>query len=817
MKPIDALCELVDNAIDSFVSASDNPPGINEIRIDLPTPTELQRGEGAIRVFDNGPGMTADGSEKALTAGYSSQNAYGRLGMFGMGLNIAAGKFARKTRLITATQNSENAVVVEVDLDELVKQGHYRVQPSEEPKDNYFREHGSGTIIELTGWWRQGSPNSDNPRKLIQHRPGKIREILGRRYATLLRHDASPRRFKIIVKDEACKPFEHCVWAAHRFVKRGSSQISARETFDELLRTQIRCMECGELAEEGRCPVDSSHSVGSVEERIRGWVGVQRYDHTTHFGIDLIRNGRAIRTLEKGAFFDFVNDVGEVIKDYPIDSIYGRIVGEVHLNHVRVDFTKQDFDRSTPEWQRAMDFLRGTSSLQTRQPGSSENDSPVMKIFRGYRRVRKIGLGDMYMGERQVGDQEAKRVSRETEREFLKRFQDKEQGYYDDTKWWEKVEEASQEPDDFEQCPECEFQNPSTAEICAGCNYLLKSKDCINCGEKIPQSAAKCEYCGKSQVPEGPWTCGVCGFSANSPDLDECQRCGKPKGAVDIFALDVLFNNSSKDEHLSVRGIEVDLPNGEKSQKFDLETRIAILRDGNLHLPVIVHTDQAEGKLHIFLDKTHPMFSSLQLRMEHAVSAEAAAFVRTQTMGIIAGARKHEHSLIALQSKLLEKYWASNLSDDPEQARREMYALLEEICLKIVDTMQDIAADIFDDMSTSEVNDMVTRMQESNVDISKMGKLKENGAFLLHVPPETVISIFRGYPERFFDKTVWTPPWNISGLPEENVKAAQKQLKETYLNCLEDGIGFLRYSNPPTVVIRRARLSIEFLQRDLAD
>ena len=96
LKQMDALCELVDNAIDSFSHQDAIDRGINEIKIDLPTLTELNRNEGAICVTDNGPGMTAETAEKALTAGYSSQGTYGQLGMFGMGLNIAAGKFARK-------------------------------------------------------------------------------------------------------------------------------------------------------------------------------------------------------------------------------------------------------------------------------------------------------------------------------------------------------------------------------------------------------------------------------------------------------------------------------------------------------------------------------------------------------------------------------------------------------------------------------------------------------------------------------------------------------------------------------------------------
>ena len=818
MKPIDALCELIDNAIDSFMNNAlrgNDSAGINEIIIDLPTSGEINNGKGVIRVSDNGPGMLADEAKKALTAGESNQYAYGSLGLFGVGLNISAGKFARKTRLITATQESDQALVVEVDIEKLVEQKHYGVNPNMEPKSNYFGGQASGTIIELSNWWRPGSPNSENPKKLIQNGPGKIREVLGRRYATLLRDD-SKTKFKLTVKGEACTPFEHCVWSAKRFVKRGSEQIPAMQKFDKLLRTSQRCMQCGELALEEKCPIDESHSIISVEEKVRGWIGVQRFDDVSHFGVDLIRNGRTIRVLEQDAFFTFISDEGERIKDYPIDGIYGRIVGEVHLDHVRVDFTKQDFDRSTSEWQRAMEFLRGSSSLQPSKPGASKNDSPVMRIFTGYRRVRNIGLPDLYMGELRPGDDKPKR-NRDIEGEFRERFHAKEPGYYDDAKWFEKVEKASHKPDSFELCPECETQNPSTSEKCVGCGCLLKPKECIKCSEKIPQSASQCDACGASQVPEGPWHCNVC-EQQNTPDVDECTGCGEAKGAVNQLSPDILLRNSSKDEGLSIQGVEIELPNMEVSEKFTLEVRTSSLRSGGAHLPAMVSPDIVERKLLIFIDKSHPIFQDLQVRIEHAVALEAAAFISREISVPAVSSRKHEYNLTSLQSKLLDKYWRSELSDNPDEVRQEIHSLLDDVRAKVIGGMQDLFEDIFNDMPNSEQKQMVSNMQESNVDISEMGELKQNGAFLHHVPPETMVAIFRKYPERFFDKNVWKDAWSSPELSDEAVKHRQDRLKEGHLNCLEDGVGFLRYKkNPARATSRRARLSVEILQQELVD
>jgi hypothetical protein len=68
MQPLDALCELIDNAIDSFSIAKiqgiviDNPL----ILIDLPTKKQLTTGTGVLRIRDNGPGMNASDAEKAI-------------------------------------------------------------------------------------------------------------------------------------------------------------------------------------------------------------------------------------------------------------------------------------------------------------------------------------------------------------------------------------------------------------------------------------------------------------------------------------------------------------------------------------------------------------------------------------------------------------------------------------------------------------------------------------------------------------------------------------------------------------------------------
>ncbi len=818
MKPIDALCELVDNAIDSFRKGGSGN-GNHEIHIAVPTHGELRDGiNPIISVSDNGPGMTLEDAEKALTAGYSSKEAFGDLGLFGVGLNIATAKFARKTRLITATKDSENANTVDLDLDLLIKNHSFEVRPKEVPKQNYGLETGS--IIELIERWPLGDTNHDFPKRLIQNGPKRIRDMLGRRYATYLCSNA-PLRIKIFVNGGECQPFEHCYWAPHRSVPYGTSgrRIKAMEEFDELLKERELCIECENEIKDGQCVADSQHSGSKkVQERVRGWIGVQRYDDDSHYGIDLIRYGRAIRLLEKDAFFTYKDESGNEILDYPIDAAggFGRIVGEVHLDHVPVNFTKEDFQRTTVQWQDAMDFLRGKSSLQKTKPGAAENDSPLMRIFTGYRRVRKAGASDLYMARITTGkdgEPTTARAERDIENGFYQRFLNKEEGYYDDEKWFELVN-VQPPMDSYKDCPnpECEGQNPSSAEECQVCKHLLKSKKCVGCGKEIKQSADSCEHCGKSQIPEGPWKCGVCGNPNNSPDAEECGRCKSPKGAVNPLDMEILLVNSTKDESLSLEGVSVNIPNGGMSDKFNLEVRNASLRKGELHLPTIANLDRVKKQVTVFLDRAHVLFSSSHVPAHYIVSLWCAEFIHAEIAGGMQSAERNEYNIMVLAGSIMQNYWGDNLADNPEQVRRDIQSLFGDIQERMVENLVKVAPDIFGGISHTE---MVSNMTQEGVDISTMEQLRNSGEFMRYISPGCVVSVFNEYASRFFGGQVWKQSWEIPEVPEETARDHQQRIKKSYLNCLEDCVNFLSQKQPPIAVIRRARLSLEFLDKDM--
>ena len=585
LQPLDALCELIDNAIDSFhmARADGAPVEFPLVVVDLPSRAEVERGEGMVRVRDNGPGLTAEQAQNALRAGFSGNNSFDRLGLFGMGFNVATGKLGRVTRFLTARKDQEDALSVLIDLIALQEQRNYKVPAQPVPKPLEFT---NGTIISVDGWWPEGNPNSDFIRKLAGYSKSTIRKEFGRRYATLLREES----VRIMVNGETCTAYEHCVWDAARYVERREhGRIPARFDFNTVLAHQTRCADCGAQVLPGgtACPACGLTNFRTIEERVRGWVGIQRFDDKENFGIDLLRNGRAIRIAEQAAFFEFTDEFKTTVKDYPIDGPFGRIIGEVHLNHVPVDFLKQDFQRTSEEWQRAMTFLRGESSLQPTQPNAEANSSPVFKLYQGYRRVRTPGKTDMYMG---FWDAAAapppgkpKRISRATEEEFKAKFLEKLPGFYDDTEWWKLVEQADQQPvEELVKCPNCQADNLKEAEECLVCGQVLIGQNCISldCTQLIPRSAVVCPHCGTSQIPEikEPWSCNVCS-AGNAPDVELCARCTNPRGAPDPASRDSLLQTSHLDDDLTYRGCSIPLADDSHSQPVDALVYVASSSD----------------------------------------------------------------------------------------------------------------------------------------------------------------------------------------------------------------------------------------------
>lgn len=819
MQPLDALCELIDNSLDAFRAAKfgGNPIDHPLVVIELPQRSEVRDGQGIIRIRDNGPGLSPEMAESALRAGYSTHNPYDTLGLFGMGFNIATGKLGQVTRFTTARLEDAEAISAVIDLPQLCDKRTYEVPVEPKAKPQGLE---NGTVVEISRWWPEGNPNVGFIRKLVDLGKPKIREFLGRRYASILRRN----EVRMLVETEPVVPFEHCHWSDHRFVTRSEhGQIPAVIRFDKVIGVQKRCSSCWALIPPTESGCDcGSEAFRTIDERIAGWVGIQRYDDETHYGIDLIRNGRGIRILEKTAFFYFEDEVKNAIKDYPNDSQYGRIIGEIHLDHVPVDFLKQDFQRASPEWQRAMSFLRGDTSLQPSKMNEGEpNLSPVSRLYQGYRRVRRCGRTDMYMGYWDAaaggGEGGPKRISREIEKEFLRKFEERLPGYYDDAEWWKKVEEADTPPIvGLVNCPHCDAQNLEGTEVCTACSQVLISKKCIgpDCEADLPMSAEMCPVCGAEQKApvEEPWRCQVCGRQ-NDPAMAVCTACGEQQGTLSPLSSEYLTANSNLDDDLSIKACSVQLADGSQSWPIDVNTYVTTvpLRAPGTkeHLPLVAFRGQ---QIDVFVHKEHPLFRSYKVRLEQMVAGEVAHYL-FETHRTLAGSYK-EHTLASLEWLVLKMRWADTFERGPEQLAAEIRVLFSLIRERLPAVLSDIAPDAYDNLDDTQVRSLVEEVLSQGGDVTALAEMRKSGAYLDYATENLIVDIFRRYPDRFFDGAVFSEGYPNEGpLSQDLLELAQRRTVETYLRCLEDLARYIHLRDPSPVETDRSLSALDFVQR----
>lgn len=821
MSPLDALCELIDNSLDSFRSSKIKGDPISSpiVLISLPKIAEVDRGEGLLRVRDNGPGMSAKQAEMSLRAGFSGNNPYDSLGLFGMGFNISTGKLGRRTRLITAQPGQKFAIEVIIDLDEIIASKNYSVPVTQIEKPQNF-EHG--TLVEVSNWWPVGNANAKFVRRLVQYGGPVLQREIGHRYATILRGDFRKKgvEARISVNNTKCVAFHHCVWDDERHVNhRTLGKIPAVLRFDELVGNQVRCLECTSLVDTNKtvCANCDSGSLRTLEHRVRGWLGIQRFDDAQKFGVDIIRNGRAIRVAEKAAFFEFIDDLKNSIKDYPIDQQFGRIVGEVHLDHVPVDFLKQDFQRTSAEWADSMKILRGESSLQPKQPNAESNSSPMYKLYQGYRRVRDFGKRDMYMGFWDQSKKAAVRISREIEQDYYKRFQAKEPGFYNDSEWWKLIEQSDTKPlEELQDCPNCDTQNLSSAIICTVCEAVLIEKNCINsaCKIRIPANAQDCPSCGTPQhiEVEYPWVCKVCSHQ-NAPGLSECSQCTSALGTPNPLSEDELIAVSNKDDELSIDACSVRLADGNNSDPLDVDayvTNNSILQWGDSEA-IPMHVVAHAAKVLIFVDRNHPTFTEFGLSPEQMVADQVANIIH-RSNGRLTGSHPDFHTVPLISWSILRSRWGNSLNSSAEKTRSDALVFFDDVRDRMQTNMKTVAPDLYDELNDSDRRDLVERLLEEQIDPAMLSAMKADGSYMRFLSVEAIVLLINRQPNVFLDDAVWSWSTSVSGeVSEADAQLFTIRFVAQLKNWIEDAALFLQTSSPSIDQSKRTKLSLTML------
>ena len=792
---IDALSELIDNSIDSFAYAErmGQPVEGPQIELFIPTQVDVKAGKGEFIIRDNGFGLDRQGINNAITAGFSGQTQFASLGLFGVGFNIASGKIGPKTTILSARKSDNFASEVVLDLEELVRTGKYIVEGREIPKPEEL-EHG--TLIKITGTYAKGHQNAEFASRIAAKSGNLVLEQLGRRYATCIKDKhIAIRVYETPANSNLVIPFEHCVWSSERTTAAAASldkqQIPAQIHFDESLGSFKRCVECGRFIPDGvdRCEIETHLSAPqTVESRVRGWVGIQRFDDANRFGIDLIRNGRTILRGEKSLFFEVTDAEGNNIKEYPLNDINGRIVGEVHLDGCRVDYLKQQFQMDAM-FEKALKYLRG-EALRPKGPENSGlgwedgyvNDSPISKLYSAYDRIRFTKQATspkdvLYPAAWDSIKKQPKRIGREWEKNRYERFLNKEDGWYDDANWYERVEYGGLPPqEDMKICPTCAHQNDPKAEQCEQCGTIFEPKACISCEQGIPPSASTCPHCGTPQWegdnPDADWECAWCNYKTPAEEVI-CGQCGHNRGSPAPLTIEALENDSSIWDEFCFENLSIPLTSSSSSKElfikvFKTSNHIKARWDSDVTLPIAVFKDL--DQLTFFVDSRHSLFTELEAKPQTLIANEIAEFI-LKTNNPPSG--DQEFNLSSISSKILQEYFVFH-SDSSANLVDEVKEFFSEIAERLREN--DETQEFYNNLSGSDKQAIAKELQLSGeLEKHSITELVKNGTFLSFMPKRLFGEFFMGSPDIWLEK-IWlryeTPDPEILG--QENAELFHK-------------------------------------------
>lgn len=399
LQPWQCLAELVDNSLDELLKQPSRDES-NPLQVDILV-EDLGNQGTSLTVRDNGFGMSESELERSLRAGHSAKNRYGSLGLFGMGFNIATARLGNVTTVSTTQAGSETLLRATIDFADLKRRESFSVPLEVLPVD--AEESGTTVRVHLK---RDMAETFRRPatQKTLMGQLGDVYSFLLREGVPGISRDGMSSRIPAVLRfnGEVVTPKLPCVWSDQRSVTSYGQQVNAVQYVDLRLTEATACLDCGYWDRKNGpefCEECESSNLAIRERRIWGWLGIQRYIDSSNYGIDFIRYGRKILKQDKSIFVYTDPDTLQSDAEYPIEmpANQGRIVGEIHLDHVPVTYQKNDFDRQSFDWQKAIEVVRGSGPLKPKK-AREVNDSPLAVLYSAFRRndpgLRYLTPGD---------------------------------------------------------------------------------------------------------------------------------------------------------------------------------------------------------------------------------------------------------------------------------------------------------------------------------------------------------------------------------------------------------------------------------------
>ncbi|EWC60078.1 hypothetical protein UO65_4644 [Actinokineospora spheciospongiae] len=757
------IAELIDNSFDDFneiVRSGTSWPDGFKVSVTLPS-LNSRPADAEVVISDTGRGMTYERLEQSVRAGWSSNDRFDKLGLFGMGFNVSTARLGRRTRVLTTRVGDPEWIGVEIDLDRIGDD--YEADDIHEPKDDPTKH---GTRIEI------GRLNPERA-EWLRRNAANLRTTLGKTYSWILENNP----FELWVQGQRVHPRRHCRWGDDRFVVFGSGasseKIPAYIPIDQKFEPAEACFNCGnwQVPDKGKCDQCGSDRLTRRERRIHGWLGVQRHLDKREFGIDFLRNGRKILQWDKQLFnWQNPNDpLGAVDMEYPIELANqgGRLIGEIHLDHVPVTYQKNAFEYSDRSWRAAVDFLRGIGPLQpekAKRAGYEPNTSPLGRLHKGYRRnaagTRCLIPGD---GTRPIHEQT---------RRWAQLFHQRKEEYQPDTIWWEAVLHHDAQGN-HAKVGRAREQTPDQAD-----------------------EAAVLEALGVSSAQRADTDSTGSEDSKHTVDVESSTAPPKKETFQDQLAR---YDGASTVVTALTR--DFGLPRMGDLQVTTRRLDVVRLRaEDNSETPVLL-VQGAGGTATAYYDPAHEAFAKVGSDPAELLLIEIAAVLKVRA--------ETNRGLAEIVSALRARCLPDTLAD-PNVVATQARELLAEVRRLMAVRIDPIAEEVFQTLSADERTATENEVIANGRD-AVMGDLGQNGEFLLYTPPLFSVRLLETRPEVFMDGRVFTGPYTSLTSPSAQRLSVAKVVG--YMNDIAMVVGFR--VEQELAQLQRTRLSVELLAREL--
>ncbi|MGK8505266.1 ATP-binding protein [Nocardia asiatica] len=709
------IAELVDNSFDDFTEIRRaGMPWVGGYHVSVRLPGSAN---GELVVEDTGRGMDRERLERAVRAGWSGNDMHDKLGLFGMGFNVATARLGRRTRVLTTRQGDPEWIGVDIDLDRI--DDDFEADDLVEPKSD-LNEHGTKIIVS-----RLNPGRAEWLRKNGAH----LRNHLGGVYSWILENTP----FDLTVGGTRVKPVRHCRWGDDRAVLYNRKErIPAYIPIDKKLEDGLACADCGQWQLPGQqvCEHCGGDRLNLRERRVHGWLGIQRYLDKREYGIDFLRNGRKILRWDKRIFV-WRNPHGEVGNEeieYPTEMAHqgGRIIGEIHLDHVPVTYQKNAFEYDDRSWKSAVEMLRGRGPLLPQRAKDAgyhqENDSPLAQLVKGYRRNDP---GERYLI---PGDANGKGPIHAETRTWGREFQNGNLKYQTDSVWWQAVV-------DYETAKRGGKRDKVAASTPDGPDEVAVIEALGLSGSMGGTTHHPNENQAQSATPQNLSSTVTTSPAAGGLAL---QRETKQERINRYSADSTAYPTLSKPfGHPEIGYVQIDARRLAKG----------VLEDdkGNL-TPILL--DQQRGMTFVaYLDPEHEVFTRFGVDPADLLIAEVAALLKVQADITWS----HSQTMAAIRAESLP-----NTALDANLIRAEAQELLEEVRQRMAVAL-DRTGDperAFQLLTPDELTSTETAMIADGK-VARAGELGTNGNFLLHAPALFLVRLVEAWPEAFMDEKVF--------------------------------------------------------------